>query len=180
MLAKEDALMHCHGPSFTHFLHLLRLSEGRTKKSPRSSMLNKMNTNHTNLSRKSKLGASLAFRPVFFRSQCKSLRPTLAIITVHSNFQVKLSNFPAICLENTYDTPHVDLFCPCLESPRSRTSLGTVSSTAEVRTTESTTAEEQRSNVKQSKVTLRRKRLGCEDLMALDHSQITGALVGTC
>ena len=66
VLAKEDALMHCHGPSFTHFLHLLRLSEGRTKKSPRSSMLNKMNTNHTNLSRKSKLGASLAFRPVLF------------------------------------------------------------------------------------------------------------------
>lgn len=69
----------------------MTLSEGRTKKSPRSSMLNKMNTNHTNLSRKS-----------------------------------------------------------------SRTSLGTVSSTAEVRTTESTTAEEQRSNVKQPKVTLRR------------------------
>eukprot|EP00434_Breviolum_minutum_P036134 symbB.v1.2.032006.t1/scaffold3782.1/size50425/3 len=86
----------------------MTLSEGRTKKSPRSSMLNKMNTNHTNLSRKS-----------------------------------------------------------------SRTSLGTVSSTAEVRTTESTTAEEQRSNVKQPKVTLRRKRV--ESL----HGEITLSYVYT-
>lgn len=69
-----------------------------------------------------------------------------------------------------YFPPHVKLSFPRLESPRSRTSLGTVSSTAEVRTTESTTAEEQRSNVKQPKVTLRRKRVESwgEDLMALD------------
>lgn len=74
--------------------------------------------------------------------------------------------------DDGYFPPHVKLSFPRLESPRSRTSLGTVSSTAEVRTTESTTAEEPRSNVKQPKVTLRRKRVeswGCEDdLMELD------------